>query len=202
MLDAPTMEYDRINFRRSGPVQKRQQIFETVPARHRGHLFRVGEIPVMQLHRSRPEPRRSTFERCWLGNATGRWRSGQAGLRDLFSLRSPEPALPPVRDRKPNCAPRSMNGINARQRLDSVAIARAGASFSQLRVCRWYIHSRTPYPSANPRFNPHTMSKNDGAYSNRKPVAAVLLSAFLIHLREGCRYSTSLGGHSRPSWGT
>ena len=152
----------------------------------------------MQLHRSRPEPRLSTFERCWLGNATGRWRSGQAGLRDLFSLRSPEPALPHVRDRKPNGAPRSMNGINARQRLDSVAIARAGASFSQLRVCRWYIHSRTPYPSANPRFNPHTMSKNDGAYSNRKPVAAVLLSAFLIDLREGCRYSTFLGGHSRP----
>jgi hypothetical protein len=36
----------------------------------------------MQLHRSRPEPRLSTFERCWLGGATGRvrsrWRSGQA----------------------------------------------------------------------------------------------------------------------------
>jgi hypothetical protein len=39
MLNAPTMECDRINFRRSGPVQKRQQIFETVPARHRGTFF-------------------------------------------------------------------------------------------------------------------------------------------------------------------
>src|SRR4029450_1410535 len=47
-----------------------------------GHLFRVGKTFLMQLHRSRPEPRLSTFERCWLGGATGRvrspWRSGQA----------------------------------------------------------------------------------------------------------------------------
>ena len=44
-------------------------------------LLRVGETFLMQLHRSRPEPRLSTFERCWLGGATGRvrspWRSGQ-----------------------------------------------------------------------------------------------------------------------------
>ena len=31
MLNAPTMECDRVNLRRSVPVQKRQQIFETVP---------------------------------------------------------------------------------------------------------------------------------------------------------------------------
>src|SRR6266700_2153789 len=36
MLNAPTMECDRVNLRRSVPVQKRQQIFETVPVRHRG----------------------------------------------------------------------------------------------------------------------------------------------------------------------
>jgi hypothetical protein len=39
MLDAPTMECDRVNLRRSVPVQKRQQIFETVPVRHRGTSF-------------------------------------------------------------------------------------------------------------------------------------------------------------------
>jgi hypothetical protein len=36
MLDAPTMECDRVNLRRSVPVQKRQQIFETVPVSHSG----------------------------------------------------------------------------------------------------------------------------------------------------------------------
>jgi hypothetical protein len=41
MLNTPTMECDRVNLRRSVPVQKRQQIFETVPVRHRGHLFRM-----------------------------------------------------------------------------------------------------------------------------------------------------------------
>jgi hypothetical protein len=39
MLNASTMECDRINLRRSAPVQKRQQIFETVPVRHRGTSF-------------------------------------------------------------------------------------------------------------------------------------------------------------------
>src|SRR6266446_7289605 len=38
MLNAPTMECDRVNLRRSVPVQERQQIFETVPVRHRGTL--------------------------------------------------------------------------------------------------------------------------------------------------------------------
>src|SRR6266699_3404391 len=36
MLNAPTMQCDRVNLRRSASVQKRQQIFETVPVRHRG----------------------------------------------------------------------------------------------------------------------------------------------------------------------
>jgi hypothetical protein len=39
MLKAPTMECDRINLRWSVPMQKRQQIFETVPVRHRAPLF-------------------------------------------------------------------------------------------------------------------------------------------------------------------
>jgi len=39
MLNAPMMERERINLRRSVPVQKRQQIFETVPVRHRGTSF-------------------------------------------------------------------------------------------------------------------------------------------------------------------
>jgi hypothetical protein len=39
MLNAPTMECDRVNLRRRVPVQKRQQIFETVPVRHRGTSF-------------------------------------------------------------------------------------------------------------------------------------------------------------------
>src|SRR5215475_2038369 len=44
----------------------------------------------MQLHRSRPEPRLSTFERYWLGGATGVPLAQQPGdTRDLFALRSP-----------------------------------------------------------------------------------------------------------------
>ena len=39
MLNAPAMECDRVNFRWSVPVQKRQQIFETVPVSHRGTSF-------------------------------------------------------------------------------------------------------------------------------------------------------------------
>src|SRR5215472_16128472 len=81
MFNAPTMECDRINLRRSVPVQKRQQIFETVPVRHRGHLFRVGETFLMRLHRSRPEPRLSTFERCWLGGATRAGRGAPAAAQ-------------------------------------------------------------------------------------------------------------------------
>jgi hypothetical protein len=64
MLNAPTMERDRINLRRSVPVQKRQQIFETVPVRHRRTSFGVGETFLMPLHRGQPEPRLSTFERA------------------------------------------------------------------------------------------------------------------------------------------
>jgi hypothetical protein len=39
MLNAPAMECDRVNLRWSVPVQKRQQIFETVPARHKATCF-------------------------------------------------------------------------------------------------------------------------------------------------------------------
>jgi len=35
MLNAPTMECDGVNLRRSVPTYKRQQIFETVPVSHR-----------------------------------------------------------------------------------------------------------------------------------------------------------------------
>src|SRR5262249_55538641 len=74
-----------------------------------GHLFRVGETFLMQLHCSRPEPRLSTFERCWLGGATGRvrspWRSGQ-DTRDLFALPSPGSVSPLC----PTCAPVKANG--------------------------------------------------------------------------------------------
>jgi hypothetical protein len=40
MLNAPAMESDRVNLRWSVPVQKRQQILETVPVSHRGTSFR------------------------------------------------------------------------------------------------------------------------------------------------------------------
>ena len=78
----------------------------------------------MQLHRSRPEPRLSTFERCWLGGATGlAQRTGDT--RDLFALRSPGSVSPLC----PTCAPlkrtallaKPVNGINAPQRPDCVA---------------------------------------------------------------------------------
>src|SRR6516162_5243107 len=42
MLNAPAMECDRVNLRWSAPVQKRQQIFETVPVRHRAPLSDEG----------------------------------------------------------------------------------------------------------------------------------------------------------------
>jgi hypothetical protein len=64
ILNAAAMERDRINLRRSVPVQKRQQIFETVSVSHRGTSFGVGETFLMPLHRGRPEPRLSTFERA------------------------------------------------------------------------------------------------------------------------------------------
>jgi hypothetical protein len=95
MLNAPTMECDRIDFRRSGPVQKRQQIFETVSVRHRGASFGIA---------ADLSPRLSTFERCWLGDATGRVRSPlaqrQGDTRDLSAIRPViQPALPEVRAR-------------------------------------------------------------------------------------------------------
>jgi hypothetical protein len=46
MLNAPTMECDRVNLRRSVPVQKRQQIFETVPVGHKAPLsHEVAPLP-------------------------------------------------------------------------------------------------------------------------------------------------------------
>ena len=43
MLNALAMECDRIDLRRSMPVQKRQQIFETVPVRHSG-TWAIAEV--------------------------------------------------------------------------------------------------------------------------------------------------------------
>ena len=48
MLNAPAMECDRVNFRWGVPVQKRQQIFETVPLRHRGYLFSDEVAPMSE----------------------------------------------------------------------------------------------------------------------------------------------------------
>src|SRR6266478_2375736 len=82
-----------------------------------GHLFRVGETFLMQLHRSRPEPRLSTFERCWLGGATGlAQRTGDT--RDLFALRSPGSVR---RAERAELLAKPVNGINAPQRPDCVA---------------------------------------------------------------------------------
>jgi len=38
---------------------------------------------LVRLHRGRPEPRLSTFERCWLGGATGRRRAAPSRERDV-----------------------------------------------------------------------------------------------------------------------
>src|SRR6266446_5904308 len=65
----------------------------------------------MQLHRSRPEPRLSTFERCWLSGATGlAQRTGDT--RDLFALRSPGSVSPLC----PTCAPVKANGAARKAR--------------------------------------------------------------------------------------
>jgi hypothetical protein len=49
MLNAPTIECDRVNLRWSVPVQKRQQIFESVPVRHWGtSLDEVAPLPEQQ----------------------------------------------------------------------------------------------------------------------------------------------------------
>jgi hypothetical protein len=39
MLNAPTMQCDRVNLRGGVPVQKGQQIFETLVVRHTGTSF-------------------------------------------------------------------------------------------------------------------------------------------------------------------
>src|SRR6516162_8127721 len=129
MLNAPAMECDRVNLRWSVPVQKRQQIFETVPVRHRGTSFRVGETFLMQLHPSRPEPRLSTFERCWLGGAMGRARSPWRTVRATRAIDSrsapPDQSARSARRARPlkrtALIAKPMNGINAPQRPDCVA---------------------------------------------------------------------------------
>src|SRR5262245_29047761 len=79
----------------------------------------------MQLHRSRPEPRLSTFERCWLSGATGlAQRTGDT--RDLFALRSPG-SVSPLCARRARPLKRTallakpVKGINAPHRPDCVA---------------------------------------------------------------------------------
>src|SRR5215831_6888692 len=51
MLNAPTIECDRVNLRWSMPVQKRQQIFETVPVRHWGTPATAGNCSLNVCHR-------------------------------------------------------------------------------------------------------------------------------------------------------
>jgi hypothetical protein len=84
----------------------------------------VGEAFLMQLHRSRPDPRLSTFERCWLSGATGlAQRTGDT--RDLFALRSPgsvSRSAPRARPLKRTALlAKPVNRINAPQRPDCVA---------------------------------------------------------------------------------
>jgi hypothetical protein len=70
-------------------VQKRQQIFETVPVRHRGTSFRSNETFSNACIAADLSPRLSTFERCCLGGATGREPLAQrpGDTRDLCALR-------------------------------------------------------------------------------------------------------------------
>src|SRR5207249_8118205 len=88
-----------------------------------GHLFRVGETFLMQLHRSRPEPRLSTFERCWLSGATG--RSGQATRATYSRSAPPDQSARSARRARPlkrtALLAKPVNGINAPQRPDCVA---------------------------------------------------------------------------------
>jgi hypothetical protein len=58
MLNAPTMKCDGVNLRRSVPVQKRQQIFNTVPVSHSGSpAFREFDLssakPILPMGRKR-----------------------------------------------------------------------------------------------------------------------------------------------------
>src|SRR5262249_13574901 len=104
-----------------------------------GHLFRVGETFLMQLHRSRPEPRLSTFERCWLSGATGlAQRTGDT--RDLFALRSPGSVSPlcarltrPLK--RTALLAKPVNGINAPHRPDCVAEVRVLCERVSLSAC-------------------------------------------------------------------
>ena len=87
-------------------------------------LLRVGETFLMQLHRSRPEPRLSTFERCWLGGATGRvrsrWRSGQATRARLIRAPPPDQSARSARRarrlKRTALLAKPMNGIGAAER--------------------------------------------------------------------------------------
>jgi hypothetical protein len=54
ILNATTMERNRVNLGWSVPVQKCQQIFETVPARHRSTLHYCLSRYALFLNRSSP----------------------------------------------------------------------------------------------------------------------------------------------------
>src|SRR5260221_12993247 len=106
-----------------------------------GHLFRVGETFPMQLHRSRPEPRLSTFERCWLGGATGlAQRTGDT--RDLFALRSPGS----VSQLCPTCAPVKANGAarKARERDKRATETRLRGWGGRTRTSEWRTQKNSP----------------------------------------------------------
>src|ERR1700758_2566652 len=124
MLNAPTMQCvqpspERVRVK--APADLRNCTGKT-----QGHLLRVGETFLMQLHRSRPEPRLSTFERCWLGGATGlAQRTGDT--RDLFALRSPGSVSPLC----PTCA----NGAARKARERDKR-----ATETRLRGCPSWIH--------------------------------------------------------------
>ena len=106
----------------------------------------------MQLHRSRPEPRLSTFERCWLGGATGRvrspWRSGQATRATYSRSAPPDQSARSARRARPlkrtALLAKPMNGINAHRNPTAWLTMQSAANSSPHQIPCYTSTQRRP----------------------------------------------------------
>src|SRR6516164_5005851 len=124
VLNAPAMECDRVNLRWSVPVQKRQQIFETVPVRHRGTSF--GSAKLFQCSCIAADLSPDFQHLSAVGSVVQRgWRSGQATRATYSRSAPPDQSARSARRARPlkrtALLAKPVNGINAPQRPDCVA---------------------------------------------------------------------------------
>src|SRR5215468_151271 len=134
MLNATTMERNRVNLRRSVSVQNRQQIFETVPVRHRGTS--LDEVALSPERTSFLNHREGPFPLLTVGADSypaGLFARSTLGHWDRRALIAPSTWMT-----APSVAtPRTTNKLKKAKQLSGTASASNKSRFMAKCVCLW-----------------------------------------------------------------